>query len=137
MHRRYPAAVLLIASLLLAGGSAARAAARVTISPLRGTPTAMPRTQISFLGAGAGTLSSISVIGSSSGRHRGRLRAYRSATGVAGNSFSAIAAGVAIVKVSDSLRVLRLDARHLACTVTRSPRVKALLGTKLAPVAEL
>jgi hypothetical protein len=81
MHHRCPAAVLLSASLLLGGGSAARAAASVTISPLPGTPTAMPRTQISFLGAGAGTLSSISVIGSSSGRHGGRLRHYSSAPG--------------------------------------------------------
>jgi Arylsulfotransferase (ASST) len=88
MHRRCPAAVLLSASLLLAATSTALAAkghahvaASVTISPLRGTPTAMPRTQISFLGAGAGTLSSISVVGSSSGRHRGRLRPYSSATG--------------------------------------------------------
>jgi hypothetical protein len=64
----------------LAAGAEASAAS-VTISPLAGTPTAMPRTQISFLGAGAGTLGSISVVGSSSGRHRGRLRAYSSATG--------------------------------------------------------
>src|SRR5262249_42551322 len=65
----------------LAAKGRARAAASVTISPLPGTPTAMPRTQISFLGAGAGTLSSISVIGSSSGRHRGRLRPYSPRTG--------------------------------------------------------
>ena len=59
MHRTCTAAVLLAASLLLAhAGDAlaakghARAAASVTISPLPGTPTAMPRTQIGFLGAG-------------------------------------------------------------------------------------
>src|SRR6516164_4798235 len=57
--------------------------------------------------------------------------------GATGNSFSAITAGVAIVKVSDSLRVLRLDACHLACTVTRAPGMNAWLGTKLAPGAEL
>ena len=83
MHRTCTAAVLLAASLPLAhAGDAlaakgrAPAAASVTISPLPGTPTAMPRTQISFLGAAPGTLSSISVVGSSSGRHRGRLRPY-------------------------------------------------------------
>jgi hypothetical protein len=56
-------------------------AASVTISPLRGTPNALPQTQISFLGAPAGALHSISVVGSSSGRHRGQLRSYASATG--------------------------------------------------------
>src|SRR6516165_897633 len=66
-----------------------------------------------------------------------KLRMSAGVPGVAGNSFSAIAAGVAIVKVSDSLRVPRLDARHLARTATRSPGVKALLGRKLTPVADL
>lgn len=61
--------------------AAAQASAAVTISPLPGTPTAMPGTQISFLGASAGTLSSISVIGSRSGHHSGRLRSYSAATG--------------------------------------------------------
>ena len=75
------ATLALGASDALAAEGHAGAAAGVTISPLAGTPTAMPRTQISFLGAGRGTLGSISVVGSSSGRHRGRLRAYSSATG--------------------------------------------------------
>jgi outer membrane protein assembly factor BamB len=59
----------------------AAAGAGVVISPLPGTPSAMPQTQISFLGAGPGSLSAISVLGSSSGRHRGRLRSYSAATG--------------------------------------------------------
>jgi hypothetical protein len=59
----------------------ATATATATISPLQGTPTALPQTQISFLGAAAKTLSAISVVGSSSGRHGGRLRSYSSATG--------------------------------------------------------
>jgi hypothetical protein len=41
----------------------------------------MPKTQISFLGASPGGLHSIAVVGSSSGRHSGRLAAYSSATG--------------------------------------------------------
>jgi hypothetical protein len=61
--------------------AAATAASSVTISPLPGTPTAMPGTQISFLGAPASALSSISVVGSSSGPHSGRLHSYSSATG--------------------------------------------------------
>jgi Arylsulfotransferase (ASST) len=58
-----------------------RRVATVTISPLPGTPAAMPRTQISFLGASAKALRSISVVGSRSGRHGGRLRSYASAVG--------------------------------------------------------
>jgi hypothetical protein len=53
----------------------------VTISPLNGTPDASPSTQISFLGVPAGDISSISVRGSRSGGHRGKLEAYVGAAG--------------------------------------------------------
>src|SRR5207244_10851891 len=56
----------------LAGAASARAGATVTISPLRGTPAALPQTQISFLGAPARTLSAIPAVGPTSGRPRGR-----------------------------------------------------------------
>jgi hypothetical protein len=84
MNRRpRPAALLLWAgtALICSLALAPATASAVTISPLNGTPTAMPQTQISFLGARASSLSGISVIGSSSGRHGGRLRSYASATG--------------------------------------------------------
>jgi hypothetical protein len=74
-------AFALSAGLALAAHAAPASAASVTISPLPGTPAAMPQTQVSFLGAAAKTLSGISVTGSSSGRHRGRLRSYAAATG--------------------------------------------------------
>jgi hypothetical protein len=61
--------------------ASAAAPASVIVSPLPGTVSAMPQTQISFLGAAAGSLSSISVVGSSTGRHGGRLRSYASAAG--------------------------------------------------------
>ncbi len=77
-HCKRLAVLWLLATLGL--GSQA-SAATVAISPAPGTPTAMPRTQISFLGASAGSLSSVSVVGSTSGRHGGRLRSYASATG--------------------------------------------------------
>ena len=77
-HRRIAVPSISIA-LLLCSASAASA---LTISPLPGTPTAMPQTQISFLGAAPGSLSAIVVVGSSSGRHAGRLLAYSAATGV-------------------------------------------------------
>jgi hypothetical protein len=65
----------------LATETAAAGAAGVTVSPLPGTVSATPQTQISFLGASASSLSGIYVAGSVSGRHRGRLRSYASATG--------------------------------------------------------
>jgi Arylsulfotransferase (ASST) len=82
-HRRRLAVPWLLATLGLGwpifDGPAAAAA--VTISPLPGTPTALAHTQISFLGAPAKALSSISVVGSSSGRHSGHLHSYASAAG--------------------------------------------------------
>lgn len=79
MNNRMPLAALSLLATL--GLSAQASAATVSISPLPGTPTALPQTQISFLGASAKALSSISVVGSASGRHSGRLRSYSSATG--------------------------------------------------------
>jgi Arylsulfotransferase (ASST) len=54
----------------------------VTISPLPGTYDASPQTQISFLGAPSNEIRDVSVRGSSSGAHSGRLQAYVSAPGV-------------------------------------------------------
>jgi len=70
-----------IAALLAAGASAASAAPQVAISPLNGTPDASPDSQISFLGIPASEISSVSVRGSSTGTHTGRLRSYVSAPG--------------------------------------------------------
>jgi hypothetical protein len=70
-----------LALLATLGTTAPASAASVTISPLAGTPTALAGTQISFLGASAKSLSAVSVVGSVSGRHSGRLRSYSSATG--------------------------------------------------------
>jgi Arylsulfotransferase (ASST) len=76
--------------LCLVGGAAGASALRATatstsggvvLSPLPGTLTAMPGTQISFLGAPADELRGISVVGSSTGRHAGRLESYESAAG--------------------------------------------------------
>jgi hypothetical protein len=54
---------------------------QVTVSPLPGTPDAPPQTQVSFLGAQASQLRSVSVIGSRTGRHAGVLRSYLAAAG--------------------------------------------------------
>jgi hypothetical protein len=51
-------------------------AGAITVSPLAGSRDARAETQISFLGAPAGDLSAVSVVGSRSGAHAGRLVAY-------------------------------------------------------------
>ena len=81
MNRRIRLAALTLLAAFMIAAQAQASAASVTISPLPGTPTALPGTQISFLGASAKALSRISVVGSSSGRHGGALRSYSSATG--------------------------------------------------------
>lgn len=56
-------------------------AGSVAVSPAPGTPDASPATQISILGPAAAAIGSVTVTGSVTGRHPGRLRAYRSAPG--------------------------------------------------------
>jgi hypothetical protein len=65
----------------------------VTVSPLVGTPDASPTTQISFLGVPAGDISQVSVRGSLSGSHRGKLEAYATGTGVSYMPLRAFTAG--------------------------------------------
>jgi len=53
----------------------------VTVSPLPGSRDASPQTQISFLGVAPGELSALSVVGSRTGAHGGRLLAYSEGDG--------------------------------------------------------
>jgi hypothetical protein len=53
----------------------------VTISPLPGTLDATPSTQISFLGAPASELHDLTVVGSRSGSHSGKLDSHSAALG--------------------------------------------------------
>jgi hypothetical protein len=65
----------------------APSAAALTLSPLNGSGDASTDTQISFLGAPAGEIADVAVVGS----HKGELRSYASATGasfVPARSFS-------------------------------------------------
>ncbi len=64
-----------------ATGATGVAASSVTISPRDGTIDARDDTQISFLGAPAADISDVSVVGSQSGNHTGRLEDYVSAPG--------------------------------------------------------
>src|SRR5665213_4526228 len=61
--------------------AAAAAVNPVTVTPFPGTPDASPATQISFLGGPGTTASAVSVVGSRSGTHDGKLEAYSTGTG--------------------------------------------------------
>jgi hypothetical protein len=83
-HRGRLAALALALAAGIAPAAAHAAAAAlptVTISPLKGTPDASPTTQISFLGAPAAELSQVTVVGTRSGHHGGKLAAYATGTG--------------------------------------------------------
>jgi hypothetical protein len=53
----------------------------VAVSPAPGTGTANPHAQVSFLGAPAGEIHALSVVGEHSGSHAGHLRAYSQGDG--------------------------------------------------------
>src|SRR5271154_954727 len=61
--------------------SARLTAAAVDVSPAPETDTASPYTQVSFLGAPAAQIHDISVTGSQSGAHSGRLQGYSQGDG--------------------------------------------------------
>jgi Arylsulfotransferase (ASST) len=61
--------------------TSATLAGAVTVSPLLGSRDATPQTQISFLGVPKGDLSRISVVGSRTGAHAGRLEGYSDGDG--------------------------------------------------------
>ncbi|MGA7705548.1 MAG: arylsulfotransferase family protein [Solirubrobacteraceae bacterium] len=116
----------LVVCLLAAGASRA---ATVTISPLDGTRDASPQTQISFLGAAANQIHAISVVGSSSGEHSGRVEGYASAVGAsflpshpfAAGEHVSVRATIGHATATSSFTVARLDAYDYTST-TRSPQ---------------
>jgi hypothetical protein len=73
--------VLLLAWALAFACGRAQPADAVAISPSNGTPDASPYTQVSFLDVPASQIRGVSVVGSVSGRHTGRVLAYASAPG--------------------------------------------------------
>ncbi len=79
-HRPSRAAIALFAVVALFAARV-EAARGLTISPLDGTPDASPNTQISFLRVSARAIAHVSVVGSRSGRHGGRLASYASVPG--------------------------------------------------------
>jgi hypothetical protein len=83
LTRRRASVVIGVAlACLLAPLPAASAQTPVeVVSPLSGTLDANPHTQVSFLGAPLAQLHNVTVIGSRSGRHSGRLLAYSTGSG--------------------------------------------------------
>ncbi len=95
----------------------------VTVSPLPGSRDATPQTQISFLGVPAGELSDVTVSGSRTGPHGGRLAAYSRGDGASFLPARPFAEGelvtvrarlhsgaVAVQPLFDQFRVARQDA---------------------------
>jgi Arylsulfotransferase (ASST) len=62
--------------------SAVLGATTLAATPLPGSYDALPRTQVSLLGAPSATITGVSATGSASGRHAGRLRAFSQGDGV-------------------------------------------------------
>jgi hypothetical protein len=77
-HAAAPAAPACVPAVLDASAQLDEA---VTVSPMPGSADSSPETQISFLGVGAGALGDVTVTGSSSGAHAGRLEAYSTGDG--------------------------------------------------------
>src|SRR5437762_13204096 len=73
------AAVAIVVGLV--GGSSEGATSPVAVYPTQGTPVASPTTQISFRGAAPSDLTGISVTGSQSGAHPGKLAAHSDGKG--------------------------------------------------------
>src|SRR5436190_4680208 len=73
------AAVAVVGALM--GGSSEGAQAPVAVYPTQGTPVASPTTQISFRGAAPSDLTGISVTGSQSGAHTGKVEAHSDGKG--------------------------------------------------------
>ncbi len=83
----------------------------MTVSPLAGSRDATPQTQISFLGVPAGALSAISVVGSRTGAHSGRLAPYSQGDGASFLPSSPFVPGERVtvrarVRVGGSVRAL-------------------------------
>jgi hypothetical protein len=73
--------LVLLSALALLVPAVSAYAVSVAVSPLNGTPDASPDSQISFLGVSANEITGVSVTGSRTGRHSGKLASYVSAPG--------------------------------------------------------
>lgn len=99
-----PACAAVAAVLALAGPGCAAGGADVAVYPTAGTPDASATTQISFRGVAASALSGISVVGSRTGAHTGRLAAHSDGKGASFLPAKPFAPGETVtVKADESL----------------------------------
>src|SRR2546423_9639113 len=77
----------------------------VAVFPSAGTPTASPKTQISFRGVKPKDLKDVSVRGTESGKHRGRLEAHSDGDGASFLPDQPFRAGE-VVKVRAGVKLL-------------------------------
>jgi hypothetical protein len=99
--------------------AAVRASGSVSVFPSPGTPTASPKTTISFRGATPAQLDSIAVTGSRSGRHTGRVVAHSDGRGASFVPTDAFTQGERIT-VTSTLAVRGGDNGAFSFTIARS-----------------
>src|SRR4051812_11238856 len=90
------------------------ASAKLTVSPAPGTPDANPATQISLLGVAPRDIGSVSLRGSKSGAHSGKLERY---SGGRGASFVPAKPLTAGEKASVVVRIHGCKPRRFSFTV--------------------
>jgi hypothetical protein len=126
--------ILLVVAIASLGVAVPAASARLTISPFPGTPDASPQTQISILGVAPGRIRSVSLTGSLSGRHPGRLARY---SGGRGASFLPAAPLTQGEQVSVTVRIAALRPVHDSFTVAHLAPLQTPLDLPVTQPAKL
>jgi hypothetical protein len=129
--KRFPAVLVLAAAL---GLPAAARAADVAISPAPGTLDASPQTQISILGVPPRSIRSVSVTGSTSGAHQGRLRAYSRRRGA---SFVPAQPFVQGERVSAVVKIKGRAASRFSFTIARLGATQPVLNLPIRQPGKL
>ncbi len=91
---------------------------RVSVFPLPGTPVASPETEVSFRGLPADRIGSVTVVGSTTGRHRGALAPHLDGVGASFVPRKPFAAGERVT-VTTRLRIRGAVAGRFAFTIAR------------------
>jgi hypothetical protein len=113
--------------------SAALAGARVTVSPAPQSRDASASTQLSMLGAPAGEISNVTVTGSRSGAHPGRLLAYSQGAGASFLPARAFAEGESVSVHADLRSGGQTTPFAWSFTVAVRDRVGAAGGSPFPP----
>jgi hypothetical protein len=128
-------AVTVAAGLVPAGArGAGLPAVGPAISPAQDTPDASPRSQISVLGVAPDRIASVTVVGTLSGPHRGRLRAYSGARGASFVPFQPFTPGET---VSASVRIRGRREQRVSFTIARLAALPPVLTLKQMQPAKL